>query len=206
MIKKIETREDSERKKRRTKLVIGIIIIVLMIFSTIGFAMIGNNQEVIDNTVYNGYKFTSTSSGWQTTVQGQTITTSYFPTEVLNVTGSNVYAFDFTGQIVYIAVGSQEEIYDVNELGNLNNIAERSQFACQPKAENSSFCQESSLPIKSCEDVNSSNTARVIIINSNVTEPASYTYYNNCLTINAKSADLKIAVDNFIFKIFGIIK
>ncbi|MCX6741841.1 MAG: hypothetical protein NTX24_01535 [Candidatus Pacearchaeota archaeon] len=206
MSKKIETREDSERKKRRTKLVIGIIIIVLMILSTIGFAMIENNQEVVDNTVYNGYKFTSTSSGWQTTVQGQTITTSYFPTEVLNVTGSNVYAFDFTGKVVYIAVGSQEEVYDVNELGNLNNIAERSQFACQPEAENSSFCQESGLPIKSCEDVNSSNTARVIVINSNVTEPASYTYYNNCLTINAQSADLKIAVDNFIFKIFGIIK
>jgi len=206
MLKKIKTREYSERKKRRTNLVVGIIIIALMILSTIGFAMIENDQEITENTVYNGYKFTATGNGWQTTVQGQTITTSYFPTEVLNVSGSNVYAFDFTDKVVYIAVESQGDVYDVNELGNLNNIAERSQFACQPDAENTSFCQESSLPVKNCEDVNSSNTARVIVINSNVTEPAFYTYYKNCLKINAKSADLKMAVDNFIFKVFGIIK
>lgn len=206
MLKKIQTREDSEKKKRRMRLVVGFIIIVLMILSTIGFAMFENDQSNTSNNTYNGFKFSQTTNGWQTTVQGQTITTSYFPTEVLNVTGSNVYAFDFNSKVVYIAVTSQDDVYNSNELGNLDYITERSQFACQKEAENSKFCQDSNLPVKNCEDVNGSATTRVIVINSNVTGAPSYDYYNNCLTINAQGSDLRMAINNFIFKIFGVIK
>lgn len=204
MLKKIETQADMEKKKRRTNIVIGIIIVALMVFSSVGYALLENNSG--NQNKYGNYKFTQTSNGWQVTLKNYNLNldTTYLPQEVLNYSGTGTSLSYYSNKAIYTVVTSQQDIQLASEiLVNLNGFASRIQFACPHSQENSSFCQSSNLPLKDCSDADL-NTA-IIVIDSNSTVP-SYNYSSSCLTLKGQGSDFIKMSDNFLFKLFGIIQ
>jgi len=210
MIKSLETRTDKEKKQRTRNIIIGIVIVALMILSTLGYVIVDRSgqEEQSQNNVYNSFKFVSGLEGWQTTIGTNTITMSYLPQEVLDHNGTGVSSTDlygFSNKIVYLVISDEQEGYaSIDLINNLKLVALRVQFACPIEAENSSFCQDKNLPIKSCDDADS--VSKIIILkNETRSLNSTYDYKNSCLIINGQGSDVIKASDNFIYKLFGVL-
>ncbi len=210
MLKKIETHETRARKQRIRNTVIGAIIVFLMVFSTIGYVIVENNTVPTEGEKYGNYTFVKGDSGWETTLKSfsnKVLTTSYVPKEVLDVDSSVVDLFYFQDKTAYVVIRSQQDVQASIDIGrNLGTIFSRMQYACFKEEENSSFCLETNLPLKSCEDADFNNV--IIIIDSknldNSTNPG-YKFKDGCLTIKGEGSGIIKASDNFIFKLFKII-
>ena len=72
MIKRIISQEDREKKKRRNQFIVGGVLAVLMIMSTVGFALFsGEEENTTSKITYNNLVFYKTLNGWQTTINGR---------------------------------------------------------------------------------------------------------------------------------------
>lgn len=205
----LETKTIKEKKRQRINIIIGIIIAVLMIASVIGYALLENyqNQNEEQTIKYKNYKFIKTESGWQTQIkvleQSTILNTYYLPQELENISiqGTPLLA-DFLNKAIFIVATTNTEQQAALEYNVFNKIALRMQLACSPEQENSTFCLENNLPIKSCEDADWQNT--IIIIKETENE-TSVNYKNSCLEIKGKGTELIKANEKAIFMIFGII-
>jgi hypothetical protein len=187
--------EKKEQKKRRTA---GIIIAVIMLFSTAAFAFMESTSNTNSNSQkYKDHTFQLTESGWKTTVNGQSIVTQYLPQDVENISSAQFISGNL-GSTIYFVANSYDEKQAASELSNILN-SQRKQFACLPEDSNSSECLE--LPLKDCNSA-SSDSGIVIIKESN---ESSISYSNFCITIKGNATDLVREVDKTIFKIVGII-
>jgi uncharacterized protein YpmB len=206
MIRKIETQTDRQTKQRRLNIILGIIIVALMIFSTLGYAILGNGSSESEKK-YGNYKFIQTATGWQVTLKdfnNKNLITNYLPGEVLNYTGTGADTYYYSGRTVYVVVASQQEAQSTSEiLVNINDLVSRIQFACSYDNENSSFCQESNLPLKDCSDSGSDTT--IIKVDSNSTK-SSYSYEGGCLILKGQGSDFIKMSDNFLFRMFKVIQ
>jgi hypothetical protein len=206
MIKGLETRSEQQKRQRTRNIIIGTIIVVLMIMSTVGYVLVDRTSQEEQNgsNTYNGFKFLESINGWQTTVGTNTLVISYLPQELMEFNGTGISSSDlygFTGKIVYIAISDEQEGYASSDLyNNLNLVALRVNFACPADKENSSFCQDRNLPIKSCDDA--SLDSKIIVFNNET--KAGYEYKNSCLIIKGQGSEIIKASDNFIYKLFGV--
>ncbi len=205
MLKKIETKSGKEIKKRRLNIIIGVMIVALMVFSSVGYAILENDSNSSGSS-YGGYKFVQTNNGWQVTLasfSNKNLITNYLPEEVLNYSGTGADIYYYNSKILYVIISSQQDAQLSSEiLRNINDLVSRVQYACSYDNENSSFCQETNLPLKDCSDGTSSTT--IIKIDSN-SSSTSYNYNQNCLTLNGQGTEFIKMSDNFLFKMFGII-
>ena len=86
-MRKIISREEKDKKAKRNQLIIGGILILLMVLSTLGYAFIGNDEEKSDKIEYNGIEFLKGDSGyWNFNIQGINFMTTYNPEEVADIT------------------------------------------------------------------------------------------------------------------------
>ncbi|MCX8194232.1 MAG: hypothetical protein N3G19_02615 [Candidatus Pacearchaeota archaeon] len=198
-----------EKKRQRMNIIIGIIIAFLMIASVIGYALLESYQGEEGQTAkYRNYKFIKTENGWQTQIkvanQLITINTYHLPQEVENISseGKPLLA-DFLNKVIFIVATTETERQAAFEYNNFGAIALRMQLACSPENENSSFCVENNLPLKSCEDADWQTTIIKIKETENET---SVNYKNSCLEIKGKATDLIKANEKAIFMTFGIIE
>lgn len=206
-IKPLKKEHNTEAKKRKRNIAIGLFIIFLMVFSIVGYAFLDGNFNESQKIKYNNYEFTTNGEYWQTKVkisgQEQTIITNFLPSDLENISLSgNILLSDFQNKIVYyIANNSADER---NSLGILDNEIKkyylRAQLACSEENENLSHC--SNLPIKSCDDANSE--ILIIKINSIENSTASINYKNYCIEISGQGIDLMRASEKIIFKSYGI--
>ena len=181
-MRKIKTQEEIEKKQKRMKMIIGIVFIFLMTFSTAGFALFGRSgnsksdsetaqQDSYYNGQYwiynlNGREFYFTNSKEQTKDVSVEISATFN-----NYVGSNVYIDSDSDAIT-------------NELGNnIGRFAGRFQKACYGS------CEED-LPEKDCNDN--------LIVWKESEERKVY-QEGNCIFING---DL-VTVDAFLYKMLG---
>ncbi|MGB9708043.1 MAG: hypothetical protein ACPLXC_01815 [Candidatus Pacearchaeota archaeon] len=212
-IKPLTTKSEQEKKQRQQfKIIVGIIIAVLMIASTIGYAVLEREHGQKQGTAsYNNYTFQKTETGWQTSLkinnQDIALNTFNLPQDVENIStqGSPLLA-NFMNKVIYIVAASQEERKAAIEYNALGKFALRIQLACSQKNENETFCVENNLPIKSCDDV---DWQTVIImleeLGENSNDSATINYKNSCLEIKGKKEELVKANEKALFMIFGII-
>lgn len=206
MLKKIETQAERAKKQQKRNLVIGMIIIFLMVFSSLGYVIVENNSSPEQGIKYGNYTFIPAGSAWQTNLSsfGMLLTTTYLPGDVLDVNGSKADLFYVQDKIIYLDVSSQQDIQaSIDLIRNLEPISSRMQFACSKENENSSFCIENNYPIKNCEEADSSSL--IIIINSTNLNKG-YEFKESCLVVNGQGSDIIKASDNFVFKLFRIIE
>ncbi len=193
-MKQILTKEEIESKKRRNQIVIGVILAVLMVLSTAGFAFIntnfGGSSGETGKEKYNGYEFTAESNGlWSLNIQGNKFFFRYTPKEVENIFVQYVNIGNYNGKILYF--DSNDSKTDREIVSLLQYYALRIQYACLEGRE----CENNELPVKNCED-------NIIVIDeSNTTEISTD---NKCVFIRGKGPDKIKAADALLYKLLGI--
>lgn len=189
-MRKIQTAQEIERKKKRNNLILVIIMVALIGFSSLGYAIM--NREDGDQTdssvVYGGLKFIKSGGYWTTEINSKVFYFNYLPLELENVSIIGNYSFEnYYQQPVYII--------NLNPAVNglmyaLDGIAMRIQEACIY----GEYCSNKDLPIKTCED-------NVIVFknaNSNITK---ITKSQNCVFIEGNFFE---GTDKLVYKMLNI--
>lgn len=205
MLKPLETKEAREKRIRRQNTIFGIVIAIIMIAGTIGWAI--TSRETEKQQSYNGFKFKNNENFWQTTIKvyGQNflLQTSFLPQEVESV-ASNLETLSlekFLGKVVFFVAFSASELQAAQELAiNLQYFVVRMQMACPSEHANESFCLEK--PIKSCDDADL-DTVIILLEESNETR---IDFEKGCLRISGKETEIIKAADKTLFVAFGIMK
>ncbi len=194
-MRKIETKQEFEKKKKRNAWLIGGIMIFIMLASTFGYAFYelsgNNNQNSGGELEYNGYKFIGQNSYWYTQIGDQQFVFRYNPEEVGEIQNSELISIsDYSGAPLYIFSENNDASYEINR--NLAGFALRFQGAC---LENEKNCP-AEWPVKDCTNnfiiIKEANQSRIY-------------QQENCVFIEAKGAEnLTKATDAFLYKIFNI--
>jgi hypothetical protein len=180
-LRKIESKEEMERKRKRNTLFLSIIMIAILVFSTAGYFAFRDDTSTQSNT--EGVQ--NMGDSWVFTYGEQTIRMSHSPEDVKNITVFiNEDISSYSGKTVYIASESDAGLYEIYPA--LSGYAERVQSACYGK------CTKD-LPEKEC------NETMIVIRPANLTDMVYQK--DNCVFIEG---DLK-AVDAFLYKIYGMI-
>lgn len=196
MIKSIMTREEQAKKTKRNQLIIGILLILLMTLSTVGYALsTRDNNEETNKIKYKDIDFVKNSEYWYFTLNGQEFATRYNPKEVENVSIGFLYLKlnDYSNEPLYFASNFQDANYELKR--NLYPFVLRIQDACM----NNLNCSVPNLPLKNCSSDN------VIITKEPVKgDKERINQEDRCVFINANLENQTIYADAFLFKILGI--
>ncbi|MEK6879714.1 MAG: hypothetical protein AABY22_08915 [Nanoarchaeota archaeon] len=186
----IETQTDREQKQKRNQILIGIILIALMVFSTLGYAAFngfgGNNDGSFK---YNGFKFKNVNGLWTTNINGADYFFLYKPQEVnkreLILNPLNYYY----NKPLYINSDNFEAQQEITR--NFYYISESIREACL-KGED---CNNENLPIKTCED-------NFIIIKEGENK---IVQDKNCVFISGEFDSLVSLTNEFLYKLLDIV-
>ena len=191
-MRKILGKKDNSKQNQ---LILGIGLILLMLFSVLGYALGGrSNNEDSQKIKYKGIEFIQDNSGyWKFDVQGNEFITKYNPEEVqdINFNGNSVLT-DFQDKPLYFVGNSQESIIEIAR--NLERFVLRIQNACIDEE----GC-EGDLPIKNCFEDN------IIIIKESEEDKDENIYQQgNCIYINTNYTNQTRYADKFIYNLLGI--
>ena len=188
-MRKIETKEDVERKDRRNKIIIGVALVVLMLFSTAGYAFFSgdkNNGATSGKVNINGKEFYNQGNYWATTIDGKSYYFTYLPNETGSISLKKSIS-DYSSKTVYF---TEQGIAEGEIAQNFANFAGKIAFACR---ENEN-CTEN-WPIKNC-------SSNLIIINEQYAGNNLVVAEDNCVFIT--SNDTVRSADAFIYRVLGI--
>ena len=183
-IRKIQTEEEMEKKRKRNSLILSIVMISILVFSTAGYFSLREDDASSsgDNRVEN------IGDSWILRYGDQIMQLSNSPESAKNVSISLFKSIsDYSGKTVYIASESDPELYEISS--TLGRYIDRLQPACYGKC-------DKDLPEKNC------NETMIVIRSLNISENSKGRVYesDNCVFIEG---DL-IAVDAFIYNLFRI--
>jgi len=194
-MRKIINQEQKDKKTHRNQLIIGLILIGLMLFSSAGYAFgeRGTKTTSTDTLDYNGISFVKTNGYWNFNLNGKTFITQYNPVEVENITFLNTMLIsDYTDKPLYFSGTSNEPIYEINR--NLNSFVLRVNNVCMENNCSGNF------PVKNCSIDN------IIVIKDLEKNNSLEKIYQeeNCIFINAGIENQTRYADAFLFKILGV--
>lgn len=196
-LRKIETREEKERRERNRNIIVGLILVFVMILSTAGYAIRQEKQQEVIK--YKDFVFIKGDNGWQLQ-KPFALLTMFNPKEVENIPcNCRMQKGDFENQEIYFVAFNSDEKTAATEL--LKNLpAFRTQFVCLEGEENKTGCEN--LPLKNCFD------DRIIVIReikeeNETVSPKAY-QQNKCLFIESNSNNITMTADRVLFSIYGI--
>jgi len=190
-MRRLVSKEEEERKRKKNQTLLVSFLALIMVLSTIGFAIQSNSGGTAPDGItgneaeYNGYKFTNQNGLW---VLGNFVF-QYLPGEVPDI-GSGLNTMNsYQGKPAYIY--SEDDRAEAEVSLNLGQIALRVQRACP---EGKEACP-SDLPVKTCSDnfiiIKESNTSLI-------------RQDNGCVYIEGRETELVALADQFLFKILGV--
>ena len=190
-MRKITTRKDEEKRKRRNSFIIGGILVFVMFFSVLGYSFRSQESEdgVDKNKVtYNGFEFVNSGIFWILNLENTQFSFKYSPEEVERINTKLKPLSNYYQKPLYIHSKNNEAEYELYR--NLDRFVLRRQYACLEGEE----CGED-WPIKTCED-------NFIVIReaplSNIAQE------ENCVFISGPMENLTRITDEFLFKIIGV--
>lgn len=189
MLKKIISKSEHEKKRKRNSLIVGLILIVVMLGSTFGIVInsLGGDSSPKSKIKYGEYEFLNENGFWKTSINGLELMFQYSPDQVREVNTSLKNSNNYYGKPLYVYsedINSEIELYR-----NFQQIASRIQPACFNK-ENCT----GDFPIKTCSD-------NFIIIREGAEE---INQDENCIYINGEKENLLKLTDSFLYKLFNI--
>ncbi len=192
MLKRIESREEIEKRNARKQMAAGIILVAIMVISTAGYAIVDRTKE--QAILYKGNKFLRAGSGWQ--LSNSFITTRFLPSEVDEIQCNCISsAQEFADRQIYLVAFTDSERIAADEvLRNLQFL--RVQRACLQEEQNNTGCEE--LPLKSCDD-------DTLLIIKTVKNTTMVYEEGKCILIEAPSENLTMAADRLVFSLYKII-
>ena len=200
-MKKIISNEDKEKTTKRNQLIMGLILILIMIFSSVGFAFSSKlTGNVVEEIEINGVDFSrdANTGYWTFKVNGNEFNTVYSPEEVADIEFVNSKTInDYARKPLYFlgeAGGDFAELYRA-----LSQYTLRVGGACLDDK-----CEQD-YPIKNCSVDN------VVIIENIVGEDGEIskleegiTTDDNCVYIRAKPENLIRYIDAYLFDLLGL--
>ncbi len=193
-MRKIITKEEIEKKETRNKTIVGVVLVLIMITSTLAYSFFSGDPEVKREKInYNGIEFIEQENGlWKFELQGTEFNTQYTPQETQNIT-SIIFRGpgDYRGKtLFFIGEGPGRREIEVNMIGKM---VPRAQDGCIIEYEEE--CKDNT-PIKECSSDN-----LVIIEESNETK---LIQDENCIFIKSPYQEQARVADAFLFKVLGI--
>ncbi len=194
-MRSIETPAETERRERRNKLLIGIVLVGVMILSTAGYAFLNNaytnSGQTQQKVNYNGHEFKLTpNSLWQTSLNGQDFQFQNLPNETQEISLKGVTLNFYSGKPLYMTSENPEAANEIaSALGRylprqIQNVCVKGQF-----------CTDD-LPEKDCLEDNI-----IIIKEGNATQ---LSQQDHCVIIEGEYAGQINLADAFLYKILGI--
>jgi hypothetical protein len=202
-MKKLITKSQQERINRRNQFIIGIVLMLLMVLSTLGYALMGSDifSGGIENEFeYNDVRFTQNSGIWTFILDGQSFNTRYNPKGMEDISVPvSVTLNDYINKPLYFAEGVGEPVSEIG--ANLHGrFTSRTQEACLADSLNEQAKERcANLPIKNCFQDN------IIVIREPIEkETEGIRQEGKCVFITASLANQTRYSDAFLFKILGI--
>ena len=187
-MRKIKSKYEYEKKRKRNNLILGGILIIVMFGSVFGIVVNSfGNKEDKSNVEYNGYGFYNQNGLWYSLSDNPQYIFKYLPNETGDSKESIKNINNYYNKPLYIYsedYNSEAEVYN-----NLKQSVERMQPACF----NEEKC-DGDYPIKSCSD-------NFIIIQKG---PINLNQSENCVYISGEDEELVKLTDEFLFKVIGI--
>lgn len=188
-IRKLESKGESEKKRKRNTFILSVVMISILLFSTAGYFSMRE-----DTSSANGEKrVENIGDSWVLKYGDQTMTLSNSPESAANVSIFMLKNLQsFYGKTVYVASDSDAGYYEIDS--SLGRYTERLQPACYGK------CNKN-YPEKDC------NNTMIIIraLNESVSEielgKGKVYEQDNCVFIEGGLS----AVDAFLYRIFEVI-
>jgi hypothetical protein len=193
-MKKLLTKKQQQKRDHRNQLIVGILLISLMLFSTVGYALGGKGTEDKNSKVeYKDITFTKNSGYWSFNYQGTNFNTLYNPTELQNIPVLTPTTLQSYSQLPLYFVGDLGE--PASELArNLNSLVLRINNACLPNTN----CTND-YPIKNI------STDNIIIIQEPIEDQTENIYQQEkAIFITASYTNQTKFADALLFKILGI--
>ncbi len=193
-MRKINSKESNDKKKRRNQLIVGGILILVLVLSTIGYSLNSGETNPTESVNYNGVKFVQdTNSGlWDAQIGNSQFSFTYSPIETEKINSSLNPLSNYQDKPLYIYSEDSDataEIY--RNFFDQNQIVQRIQAACIE----GETC-DPSLPTKNCTD------NLIIIEESNSSD--SIQQQGNCVFIEGPSENLTELSDSFLLKVIGM--
>jgi hypothetical protein len=189
-MRKIISKKDDERKNRRTQLIVGVLLILIMGLSTVGYSL--NKQEKnSEKIIYKNIEFARENNLWNANIGNFQFGFLYNPTETEKIESTLNYLNEYDNQPLYIYSENSDAMMEIyRNLFYYNKIIERIQEACPV----GKICDDE-IPVKNC-------TNNFIIIQK--AEVSEIRQEDNCVFISGKDEELVKITDEFLFKISGI--
>lgn len=193
-MRKLETKEIAEKKKRRNQWIIGVILVGVMLFSTLGYAFRGrDNAEDNTNpgegssTNYHGQTFLFQNGLWMIQKGDLVFSFKNLPNDA-NLDQGLDKITSYVNKPLYVYSENVDAEYEVYR--NLDQIVLRRQGACPEGKE----CV-GDIPTKTCND-------NFIIIE--VGEYPVITQQDHCVFITGPQDSLESLTDEFLLEAIGI--
>jgi len=188
-MREILTQEEKEKKQKRNRIIIGIILIAIMALSSAGYAFFSGSPEQQGKIKENGVEFILNENDlWQFEINRVMFLTQFNPKETSNISAPLfVSVNDYAGYPLFF-IGNNEA---KQEIARNFGFVLRMQEACIEEKE----C-EGNLPVKNCSVDN------VIIIKES--KDIKMNQEDKCIFIEAPKEELIRAADAFIFKVLGV--
>ena len=190
-MRKIRTKEEIERIKRRNNIILGIILLSVLILGTIGWSFLsGSKNEGISRKIrYGNLEFIKNNEMWVLNVQGQKFYFQNLPQELENVSIVGFYDLqDYANEVLYV---SNNNFAFQEIVNNLGRYVLRFQEACL----SGQNCT-GDFPVKNCTD-------NLIVFKEehNPEWDAEVWQEENCVYI---SGDYFKGADWFVYKLLGV--
>lgn len=193
MIKKLSNKKDEEKRRKRNQTTIGIILVLLMVFSTFGIIMDSiSKEEVGEKLTYNGLELIDLGSYYELKIGDHSFYFSENPNDLsgldyeMNITK---IITSYSGLPLYVDSKDYQAIREIYQ--NVQGYPLRIQEACL----NEGDCASEDLPIKACDE-------NMIIIREG-SENKIYEK-DSCVFIEGKKGDLLKLTDIFLLRILGL--
>ncbi len=196
-MRRIETKKTLEKKKKRNHMLIGLVLILLMGLSVLGYSFMDktDNKEV-EEIEYNGIIFTANSGYWFFNKSNSDFMTIYNPYETENISfNSNLTIPDYSGKQLYFA-GYAGEAYIEIARNFIQFLLKSPQKGVCLSGYNITCSDDA--PIKNCSEDN------VIIINEPENNQENISQKGTCVFINADYINQTKYADAFIFDVLEI--
>ena len=109
------TKEQKIKKQQRNQLIIGIILIIVMLFGTVGYSFLGRQDTQEQKITYKGIEFYQGQNRfWNFQVQQRNFQTTYSPIETQNISVNIIDSFNnYAGKPLYYISDFNEPIGEI---------------------------------------------------------------------------------------------
>ena len=195
-VRKIMSKEQIEKRDRKRKIIISLILAAIMLFSSAGYAFFSNEDTntKTEKITYGGVEFVKTDYGtWRFTKDSYQFETIFMPTDTENISSQISKTLDsYYQKPLYFGINSKMDIASSGNseiLRNLYSLIERNDLSCLDEN-----CTEDK-PIKDCFVDN-------VIIFKESNESTIKTE-NGCIFLYYPIYEQERVADAFLFKILG---